>query len=61
MGKAILAKLETIAYWLQLKYMIPRRTTEVIEPGRIRFHPQDAREWVLVQYQKRLEKLGISE
>ncbi|TSC53191.1 MAG: hypothetical protein LiPW16_466, partial [Microgenomates group bacterium LiPW_16] len=46
MGKAIFAKLEALAYWVQLKYMNPRRTTEVISEGIIRFHPQDARKWV---------------
>lgn len=60
MGEAFLTKLEALARWAQLKYMASRRTTEVAEPGRIRFHPQDARKWVLSEYQKRLEKLGIS-
>lgn len=60
MGEAILAKLEALARWAQLKYMAPRRTTEVIEFGRIRFHPQDAREWVLQEYQRRLKKLHLA-
>lgn len=59
MGETLFAKLEALARWAQLKYMAPRRTTEVVEPGRIRFHPQDAREWVLKEYQKRLDKLKI--
>jgi len=59
MGEAIFAKLETIARWLQLKYMKSRRTTEIVEPGRIRFHPKDAREWVLKEYKERLDKLEI--
>ena len=59
MGGKIFAKLEALARWLQLKYMAPRRTTEVVEPGRIRFHPQDARKWVLREYKERLKKLGI--
>lgn len=57
MGEEIFAKLEALARWAQLKYMQPRRTTEVIEPGRIRFHPQDARNWVLKKYRERLKKL----
>ncbi|MBU3957100.1 hypothetical protein KKI19_02405 [Patescibacteria group bacterium] len=60
MGEEIFAKLEALARWTQLKYMAPRRTTEIVEPGRIRFHPQDAREWVLKEYQKRLKKLRIA-
>lgn len=52
--------LEDFARKLQLWYMQSRRTTEVVEPGRIRFHPQDAREWVLKEYQARLEKLRIA-
>ena len=59
MGEALFTKLEALARWAQLKYMAPRRTTEVVEPGRIRFHPRDAREWVLEEYKERLNKLGI--
>lgn len=60
MGEALFAKLEALARWAQLKYMAPRRTTEVVETGRIHFHPQDAREWVLKEYQSRLKKLRIT-
>ncbi|MCJ7792670.1 MAG: hypothetical protein MUP45_01715 [Candidatus Marinimicrobia bacterium] len=44
---------------LQMQYMASRRTTEIVEPGRICFHPHDARQWVLREYQKRLKKLRI--
>ncbi len=57
MGEPFFAQLEALARWAQLKYMQPRRTTEVVEPGRIRFHPQDARDWVLKEYKARLKKL----
>lgn len=60
MVSRILTKLEALAQRAQLRYMNPRRTSEVVEPGRIRFHPQDAREWVLKKYQTRLKKLRIS-
>lgn len=60
MVSRILTKLEALAQRLQLRYMNPRRTSEVVEPGRIRFHPQDAREWVLREYQTRLKKLQIA-
>jgi len=59
MGEAIFAQLEVLARWAQLKYMAKKRTTEVVEEGRLRFHPQDARNWVLPEYKKRLKKLGI--
>ncbi|HUV42805.1 MAG TPA: hypothetical protein VMY36_02750 [Patescibacteria group bacterium] len=59
MGETIFTKLEALARWSQLKYMESRRTTEVIEAGRIRFHPQDARNWVLKEYQSRLKKLRL--
>lgn len=57
MVQRILTQLESLAQKAQLRYMESRRTTEIVEPGRIRFHPQDAREWVLKEYRKRLEKL----
>jgi len=59
MVEKIFTKLEALARWLQLKYMASRRTTEIVESGRIRFHPQDAREWVLREYSKRLKKLNL--
>jgi hypothetical protein len=59
MDKRIFAQLETLARWVQLKYMAPRRTTEVVEFGRIRFHPQDARKWVLKKYNGRLKDLAL--
>jgi hypothetical protein len=60
MGEKLFAQLEALARRIQLKYMASRRTTEIVESGRIRFHPQDARQWVLKEYQKRLKKLKIS-
>jgi len=44
---------------LQLWYMRKRRTTEVVTDGIIRFHPQDARKWVLKKYKQRLTDLGL--
>ena len=60
MGKKILSQLEALVRWLQFKYMASRRTIEVVESGRVRFHPHDARAWVLREYQRRLKKLGLS-
>lgn len=59
MGETILAKLEALARWVQLKYMSSRRTTEIVEPGRVRFHPQDIREWIMLKYKQRLKELKI--
>ncbi len=49
---------EEIAKRFQLWYMRNRRTSEVIKDGIIRFHPQDAREWVMEKYKKRIKYLG---
>lgn len=51
--------LERFTYRLQLAYMESHKTTEITEPGRIRFHPQDARVWVLKEYKKRLKILHL--
>lgn len=59
MGKKIFSKLEVLAFWVQLKYMLKHRTTETVEPGRILFHPHDCKNWVLKEYQSRLKKLKI--
>lgn len=59
MGEKLFTKLEALARQIQLKYMESRRTTEIVEPGRVRFHPQDAKEWILREYQIRLKKLSF--
>lgn len=46
--------LENLAYKLQLKYMKKKKTVEITTPSVIRFHPQDTRQWVLDEYQKRV-------
>jgi predicted nucleotidyltransferase len=53
------SKVEHLAYQLQLRYMQSRKTTEITDPHRIRFHPQDCREWIMGEYQKRLKNLKI--
>jgi len=60
MGERLFTKLEALVRKLQMQYMASRRTTEIVESGRICFHPQDARQWVLGEYQKRLKKLRIN-
>jgi hypothetical protein len=60
MGKKILSQLEALAFKAQLFYMKSRRTREVVEKGRILFHPKDVRKQVLREYQQRLKKLGLS-
>lgn len=59
MVQKIFSQLEKLARRIQLRYMASRVTKEVIEPGRIRFHPQDARKWILKEYQRRLREKGI--
>jgi len=51
--------LEYFAYKIQVAYMSSRRTSEIVEPHRIRFHPQDCRHWILKKYQEKLKKLFI--
>lgn len=50
---------EWLSYSMQISYMKKRRTTEIVKPYFIRFHPHDCKKWVLLEYKKRLERLGI--
>ena len=59
MVQKILAQLETISRFWQLKYMNSRRTKEVVEKGRILFHPEDCRGRIMLEYEKRLKSLKI--
>ncbi len=59
MAAKILTQLETLAKKLQLKYMSDKRTTEVVEDGRILFHPGNGQKQIMVEYQKRLKALRI--
>ncbi|MGB9706679.1 MAG: hypothetical protein ACPLXP_01200 [Microgenomates group bacterium] len=52
--------LEHLAYKIQVAYMSSRRTREIVEFHRVRFHPQDCREWVIKEYQKRLKNLSLN-
>ncbi len=45
----------------QVVYMAKRRTNEILKNGFIRFHPTDAREWILREYQKRLQLFIMTE
>ncbi len=46
--------IETILHHIQIRYMQKRRTTEVINEGIIRFHPEDARVWVMKKYKQKV-------
>jgi len=52
-----LLSVENVLKHFQLWYMRNRRTTETISAGIICFHPQDARVWILKEYQKRIDSL----
>ena len=43
----------------QLTYMKSRRTNEVVRDGYLRFHPKDARKWILKKYKRNLQKYGL--
>lgn len=51
--------IEPFARAIQLWYMKSRRTSEVIEPGVLRFHPRDARAWIKQAFGKRLSRYNI--
>jgi len=59
MVQKILAQLESLVKNWQLKYMASRRTTEIIASGRILFHPHDCQQPIMLEYKKRLIKLGL--
>jgi len=39
--------------------MDSKRTTEVVEEGRILFHPEDCQKQIMLEYEKRLKALGF--
>lgn len=47
--------LESISKTIQVQYMSKRRTTEIVEDSRIRFHPQDVRRWVIKEYNRKVK------
>jgi len=59
MDQKILTQLEKLAKNWQLKYMASKRTTEVVEEGRILLHPQDCRPQIMLEYEKRLKYLKV--
>jgi hypothetical protein len=50
--------MERLSYRAQLKYMEGKKTIEVTTPSVIRFHPNDVRQKVLDEYQKRVYHLS---
>ena len=55
---SLLRCFELPAKALQLKYMQKRRSGEVIRDGYVRFHPQDARGWVMKKYKRTLDNIS---
>jgi hypothetical protein len=51
--------LEFIAYKIQVAYMRPKRTREIVKLHRVRFHPQDCRKWILKKYKEKLKDYSI--
>lgn len=45
--------------WAQLLYMSKRRTNEVVTEKFVRFHPRDARIWVMEAWKEKLVKYNI--
>jgi hypothetical protein len=59
MGTKIFTQLETITKKIQLKYMAGKRTTEIVDEGRVLFHPGHNHSQIMIEYQKRLKKLDL--
>lgn len=55
----VLSILEPVARYVQLWYMQKRRSSEVVSPTLIRFHPKDARVWVKARYGALLSRYKI--
>ncbi len=51
--------IEPLARSTQLWYMKRRRTSEVIRPGLLRFHPRDARIWIKQAFRARLRRFNL--
>ncbi len=47
---SLIKPLENLAFWVQLKYMKNKHTSEVIEPQRAFFHPRNTAQQVLNQF-----------
>ena len=57
--QSIFNPVEVIFKYMQLFIMRGKRTNEVISDGYLRFHPRDARVWILKQYHKRLRQYRL--
>lgn len=57
--RLLFSLIEPFSRSYQLRYMEPRRTTEVITQGLLRFHPSDARIWIKKKLEKRLKRFNI--
>ncbi len=55
----LLKYFESFIKSIQLSYMAKRRTTEIISDGIIRFHPKDARLWILKSYHEKLKLFNL--
>ncbi len=60
MVEKFFTQLENLAKKIQLKYMAKKRTNEIVERGRILFHPGHRSKKIMLEYQKRLESLKIN-
>jgi hypothetical protein len=58
-GAWVLSLLEMPSRAVQLWYMQRHRTTEIIQDGMMRFHPNDARIWVKKKYSNILRRYNI--
>jgi len=50
---------ETIIRVMQIRRMSKRKTIEIVRDGMIKFHPHDARNWVIFGYRQNLRRMKI--
>ena len=60
MGEKILSQLEKLAFFLQRRYMASRRTIEIVEKGRVLFHPRDCSANIMLEYKRKLKELKLN-
>ncbi len=57
--RVMFSPLETIIRAMQMRYMTSRKTIEIVRDGMIKFHPHDARNWVISGYRQNLRRMKI--
>lgn len=59
--RVIFLPIEIILRKIQIWYMGKRKTIEIVQDGIIKFHPHDARKWVISGYRQNLRRMKIQD